>query len=278
MASPLIEQRRHRARRSTCRDDLRGRRRRRAAGAGGRQPADQRGEVHRPGRARSTIRAELRDGEVCVSIRDNGVGIDPAHAAARSSIRSRRNARTATDRRAASASAWRSCAAWSRRTAARSASTSDGTRSAARECVIRLPLPAARRAPAAARPVGGAPAPAGGVVSVLLVDDNGDAADMLADSLRALGHHVRVALRRAGGAGGRRQLRAGRRAARPRAAGDGRLRAGRAAARAGPAGASVSGWSRSPATGCRTIAIGPKRPVSTRTWSNRSMSPTWTCA
>jgi CheY-like chemotaxis protein len=58
--------------------------------------------------------------------------------------------------------------------------------------VIRLPLSAARtpRAlPAGRRP----PVAARDRVRVLLVDDNRDAAEMLAESLRALGHAVQVA-------------------------------------------------------------------------------------
>ncbi|HEY2152806.1 MAG TPA: ATP-binding protein [Vicinamibacterales bacterium] len=60
------------------------------------------------------------------------------------------------------------------------------------ECVIELPSSSVRPARPSAVPEHHA-APVGGGLEVLLVDDNVDAADMLAESLRALGHHVRVA-------------------------------------------------------------------------------------
>ena len=58
------------------------------------------------------------------------------------------------------------------------------------ECVIRLPL-AARGVRRASAPKRSAVPLAKTGVRVLLVDDNKDAADTLADSLRALGHHLR---------------------------------------------------------------------------------------
>ncbi len=60
------------------------------------------------------------------------------------------------------------------------------------ECIIELPSSSVRPARPSAVP-DHPTAPVGDGLEVLLVDDNVDAADMLAESLRALGHHVRVA-------------------------------------------------------------------------------------
>ncbi len=69
--------------------------------------------------------------------------------------------------------------------------TSQG-KGAGTECVIELPSSSVQPARPSAVP-DHQPSPAGDGLDVLLVDDNVDAADMLAESLRALGHHVRVA-------------------------------------------------------------------------------------
>ena len=64
MASPLLEQRQHHVDVSTCRAaDWRVEGRPRPAGAGGREPAHQRGEVHASPEAASPSRAEREDGD-----------------------------------------------------------------------------------------------------------------------------------------------------------------------------------------------------------------------
>ena len=60
------------------------------------------------------------------------------------------------------------------------------------ECIVELPSASALAAPAEMPAVGDATATAKGC-RVLLVDDNEDAAEMMAQSLAALGHHVEMA-------------------------------------------------------------------------------------
>ena len=91
-----------------------------AAGAGRRQPAQQRRQVHRPTAATSRLTRRAGDGRrrPCVRVRDNGIGIAPGDAAARCSTCSSQ-ARPPLDRVAgraghrpdAGASGWSSCTA-----------------------------------------------------------------------------------------------------------------------------------------------------------------------
>ena len=138
---------------------------------------------------RIDVAAEQRGGEAWVSIRDNGVGIDPARLMnmfdpftqeQQDSDRSQGGlglglaiVRNLVEAHHGMVSL-----------------TSDG-RGTGTRCVIQLPLSAGGPR-AAATPVPVAIEGADGIV-VLLVDDNADAADVLAESLRSLGHHVRVA-------------------------------------------------------------------------------------
>ena len=75
----------HTPRGRRCRPRPAGRRRSGAPGPGGRQPADQRRQVHRAGRRTSTVARRAADGTTatCVlRVRDDGIGIPPEHAAA----------------------------------------------------------------------------------------------------------------------------------------------------------------------------------------------------
>ena len=84
MASPLLEQRAPAARSSDVpQTGLRGRRRSGAARAGRRQPAHQRGEVHRAGRADRSSRPSARATSVRIAVTDDGHRHRAGDAAAR---------------------------------------------------------------------------------------------------------------------------------------------------------------------------------------------------
>ena len=146
-----------------------------------------RGRPHR-GRAPGAPRAL-----VASRVRDNGIGIDAEHAASVFDLFVAGARRPSTARRAASASAWRSCAAWSSCTAARVEARSAGPRPGQR--VHRAPAAARRRVEPrrATRPPAGAPCRCPAARRVLVVDDNDDAAEMLAELLDAAATTSRVA-------------------------------------------------------------------------------------
>ena len=161
---------------------------------------------------------------------------------------------------AGSGSASRSCAASSKlhggRVRAESAGPGKGARSSSscpRPTCARLPL--ARVAPAPTRQAPGTPHD-----TVLVVDDNEDAATMMQAALEQLGYSRRGRVRRPVRPGQGWRSQAGRRAARHRPAGDGRLRSGPATAGdvEGPAGAPDRGHRIRPGNGS---AAGPGRRV-----------------
>ena len=221
-----------RARASTCRADLRGRRRSGAPGAGRREPADQRRQVHRD-RAGSVQVAAERDGdEIVIRVRDSGIGIAPEMLPHVFDMFAQE--RQALDRTQGGLGLGltivRSLAELHGGTVE---AASDG-RGQGSEFVVRLPAAAAARRAAATTGAGtradrASRRHAAGV-AVLVVDDNEDAAEMLAGvraaaSATACGSRS-TARRRCSVA---REMSPRHRAARHRAAGDGRLRAGAAA-------------------------------------------------
>ena len=167
-----------------------------------------------------------RDGdEVVIDVTDTGVGISRRDAAA--GLRAVHAGRTParSRRRAGSASASRSCAGWSRCTAAGSTRESDGPGTGA-EIVVHLPLLDRRRRPSSARsPATRAPSPgsrrAGFWSSTTTRTPPRRSALML--QLRDTRCRPRTTGR---GAGRRARLPAARRAARPRHAEPERLRNG----------------------------------------------------
>ena len=245
--------------------------RRAARDPGAHQRAEQRGALHRSRAARSRSRCAA-SGRTRTTTKSRiswpgrrfrcaipGAASSPSSSAA-SSACSCRGAMRPAARRAASAwaSRWRapssSCTtAPSRRKArarARAASSSSGYRwrragqaaaAGAAEAAGQWPgLAVARR--------------------VLVVDDNVDAAAMLAALIRQLGHEVADRARRLGGAAGGRRLPPGSDPARHRHAGNERLRGGAAAARAGAQSRSCASWrspdGASPRTGKRSREAG----------------------
>lgn len=189
MACPLIEERRHRVSVAVP-DDLP------VDGDAGRlsqvlanvltnaaKYTDPEGEI--------VVRAEALDGDVRLSVRDNGMGIDPA-------VLGRVLEPFAQERQASDRSRGglglglaivRSLVeAHGGTVALHSEGRGRGT-----ECLIRLPQSSASR-PVQVKAAGiVVPDVREDGVALLHVDDNRDAADTLADALRALGHRVRVA-------------------------------------------------------------------------------------
>ena len=200
-----------------------------AAGAGGREPAHQRRQVHRARRARSTVTRRARAAtRSCSRVRDTGIGIAPEHAAAR--LRPvRAGATQALDRAAGRARPRPDARAQPGRAARRHGRRRTATgRASGSEFIVRLPRWPRRAAPRGRR--AGAAPPAAAPARrrrVLVVDDNVDAADAAGRgrcgrwaTTSRVAHDGPAALRRW------RELPARRRAARHRPAGDGRLRAG----------------------------------------------------
>ena len=109
------------------------------------------------------------------------------------------------------------------------------------EFIVRLPACAGTRAPSQREDEPPQPGQPRSGLRILLVDDNTDAADVLAEVLRGRRSPGGGGLRRAAGARGGPQLRAQHRPARHRAAGARRLRAGRQAARAPARAAAAAG-------------------------------------
>ena len=190
MASPIIEERKHRLTVAVA-DDLM------VDGDAGRlaqvlsNVLDERREIYGPPRARSTWwrsgRSRMRGFRFATT-----AWASTRDAAAACSMRLPRSGRTAVDRRAGSASAWPSSATSSTRTAAASRSKARGA-AAGTVCRIRLPISSGTTALAPSACARDAEVPAARGASLLLVDDNVDASAILAESLRALGYRVRVA-------------------------------------------------------------------------------------
>ncbi len=139
--------------------------------------------------------AAAREGEeVVLRVRDSGMGIAPSSCRG-SSISSSRASAPSIARRAASASASASCAASSSSTAAASAPRAAApAKGASSACAYRCsPSTPRRRSPPHCDPRRRAsPAPER-ARRVLVVDDNRDAAELLAEALCSLGHDARVA-------------------------------------------------------------------------------------
>jgi CheY-like chemotaxis protein len=136
------------------------------------------------------IRAEARDSEVWLSIRDSGVGIEPAML--RHIFEPFTQERQDSDRSQGGLGLGLAIVKSLVHAHGGTVVILSEGRGLGSECVIRLPFSAARtpRALPASRRLA---VPAADGVKVLLVDDNRDAADMLAESLRALGHSVQIA-------------------------------------------------------------------------------------
>ncbi len=276
MASPLLEQRAPRTSPvDVARDGAAARGRRGAARAGGREPAHQRRQVHRAGRAQVAVGAAAERRSCVIRVRDNGIGIAPEllprvfdlFVQGEQLGRSRRGrARPRADARAQPGGAARRHA-WPRQRRARGAAASSwcGCRALPRTEAARANRRRASSAdwcapPSAARR--GASWSSTTTRTRPSCSPRSCARSATRSRSRTTGRR-RCAARRALPARGR--------DARHRPAGDGRLRAGaqaaRAARRRGPAPAS-----RSPATA--KIATRPAaRPASTTTWSSPSTSP-----
>ena len=135
------------------------------------------------------ITGEQRDAEARLSIRDNGVGIDPAQLTYMFDpfTQERQDSDRSQGGLGLGLAIVRNLVEAHHGTVSL---TSEG-RGMGTLCVIDLPLSTGGpRQVAASEP---AVAKSGDGVDILLVDDNADAADVLADSLRSLGHQVRVA-------------------------------------------------------------------------------------
>jgi signal transduction histidine kinase/ActR/RegA family two-component response regulator len=139
-----------------------------------------------------TLRAACEDGEAVLSVRDNGIGIEPQmlpHVFATFVQARQRNNRPRGGLGLGLAIVKSLVDAHGGSVALHSEGLGCGT-----ECIIRLPL-AGHEPPAHSQSRTAATSPATSTTgcSVLVVDDNGDAADLLGESLRALGHTVAVA-------------------------------------------------------------------------------------
>ena len=234
MASPLLEQRAHDADASTCRDRADGRRRsRRAWRRWSSNLLTNAAQVHAGRAGASTSRRRATATEVVLRGARQRHRHRRRDAAAR--LRPVRAGAAALDRAQGGLGLGLTIVQQPGRAARRHASTahSDGPGRGS-EFVVRLPARRdGRRAPTRRASRGTAAARAARRARVLVVDDNEDAAELLAEALRLLGHDVHVAHDGADGAAPRpRASRLRRGAPRHRPAGDGRLRAGGAAARA----------------------------------------------
>ena len=232
LASPLFEARGPAARARRAADRAAGRRRSRAARRRCRQPADQRGQVHRAHGPRSPFARRVTAADVRVEVRDDGIGIAARDAAAH--LRPVRagapGARPLAGRPRARprdrAQHHASCTAGRRR-------RQRGARAQAASSSCACPPALAAATPVAAPPSRG-PTRARAErqrLRVLVVDDNEDAATLLATSLamkrasRARGAYDGPAALSAAA-----ELQPGSRPARHRPARDGRLRTGGATA------------------------------------------------
>jgi len=148
-------------------------------------------QIYPQRRARLDHGQQRRRGGV-LAVRDSGIGIDPVMLG-RIFEPSRRNVRRWIDRRAAWIGPGHRAAAWCRCTAAPSRCRARGAKKGT-QFTVRLPLASGRsETPSRTQPV--APkAAASGAKRLLIVDDNEDAAEMLAEMLSSEGFAVRYAL------------------------------------------------------------------------------------
>ena len=232
-----------------------------AAGAGVRQPAEQRREIHRSRRPHRGVSAAVDAGEAVVTITDTGIGIDPA-ALPRIFDMFVQIEPTASRARSGLgiglALAKRLIELHDGQIEARSEGAGTG-------CDVRRAA-AARRGGAAeaARPV--VPLRAIGSCRVLVAEDIPDAAEMMRLMIECMGHDVRVAADGVQAVEIAGEVRAADRAARHRDAAHGRLR-GRAAAFA-PRSVAASSSSRSPGGARNRISAAPMPPASITTSPN----------
>ena len=235
-------------------------------GADLRQPAQQRRQVYRD-RRRDHDRGAREGGEAVVTISDNGDGIEPEQLPQIFDMFARGNrsasAQPERPRHRPRAGAPPGRDARRARRRARAKGRGKGSR-----FTVRLPLGTAQpRRRAGARRRARRPLPS---MSILVVDDNRDAAESLRMLLRAVGAEVRVAHDGADGARGVRGVPAARGAARHRHARHGRLRGGArlraAAGRPRAALVALTGWGQDEDRAARA------RPASTTTWSSRRIS------
>jgi signal transduction histidine kinase/ActR/RegA family two-component response regulator len=136
------------------------------------------------------VRAEARAGEAWITIRDTGVGIDPSLLAHMFDPFAQE--RQDSDRSQGGLGLGLAIVRNLVTLHGGAVTLESEGRGLGTACVVRLPLSRAGAQSSRGAPDSTAAFVAAGV-NVLLVDDNADAADILAESLRAMGHRVRVA-------------------------------------------------------------------------------------